>query len=50
MGKFSIIAVALSCIIGFALGYNLGWIGALIVIPIAGLLGFLGAHLDWKYK
>jgi len=50
MGKFSVISIAIAAIGGGFLGYNLGWVGLCIAIPLGAFAGFVGAHHDRKYK
>ena len=50
MGKFGIILIAVTAVGGGFLGYNLGWVGFCIAIPLGALAGFVGARLDRKYE
>lgn len=43
---YTLLFVFLASIIGGLLGFSLGWVGLIIAVPIAMVLGFTGGILD----
>lgn len=43
---FTVLAIALSAIIGFVGAFIFGWPALFVTLPLAILLGFLGGSMD----
>lgn len=45
---YSLLSILVAAAVGFTLGHFLGWPGVIIGMPIGGLLGYMGAELDFN--